>query len=861
MYNMKKPMLVAAFVATGIFFATAQKGPEKNWNSARIEHELGKMQHVGRVLYIAAHPDDENTQLISYLVNVKGIETAYMSLTRGDGGQDLIGPEVREELGVIRTQELLMARATDGGEQFFSRANDFGFSKTAKESMHIWDSTQVLSDIVWVIRKFKPDMIITRFSPTYAKTHGHHQASAQLAVKAFAAAADSTQFPEQLKYVSTWQATSLFWNTSYFFFQDNKFDTAGLYHTNIGTYMPLLGKSVGEMASESRSMHKSQGFGVAARRGDIMEYFVSLAGKKPDNRDIFSVVNFNWDRIKGCEKIPDELNKLIAHFDKSDPVESISWVISLIHKLEPYKSNYLVAYKIQQLQKILLQCAGTYTEAISTKKFLCPGDSINVSLNTIEEAAGYDADVHATLMIDGKELCDFKGTGILPEVYQVNTNKTLKASAIIPDTIHPTGPYWLEQDPTVGMYRVDNQKLRGLPQNPSQVTVRLHYHFHGNGLCNACPEIDIDRYVPVFYKNVDPVKGEQYAEARIVPPAVIIPQTKLLVFASNNAKELDVKVKSFIKGKAALKLDFPTGWADSVGGLKLKQDTKGMSYTDSITLNGDGTEQTYKFYIKPLETVQNATINISIIKDGKIYNRSLEDINYDHIPEQILLPKSKVKLVKMDIKTSHKLIGYINGAGDDIPQMLKELGYTVEIISPTQLASANLSKYDVIIAGVRAYNTVDRLKYDNPRLMDYVKNGGTYIVQYNNNFRLETENIGPYPLTLSGDRTTEEDCKVTFVHPDNPVLNTPNKITDADFTGWVQERGLYYPNKWDSNYTPILEMADGGEKPTQGALLIAQYGKGNFVYTGLSFFRELPAGVTGAYRLFVNLVELPKHGK
>lgn len=342
----QKKVLIFFTIFASFLPVIAQKSPEKNWNSARIVHELEKVKHVGRVLYIAAHPDDENTQLISYLVNVKGIQTAYMSLTRGDGGQDLIGPEVREELGVMRTNELLMARSIDGGEQFFSRANDFGFSKTAKETFHIWDSNAVLSDIVWVIRKFKPDIIITRFSPTYTKTHGHHQASAILAQEAFDDAANPAKFPEQLKYVEPWQTTSIFWNTSTFFFQDNKFDTAGLYHTNIGTYMPLLGKSVGEMAAESRSMHKSQGFGVSARRGDIMEYFVSLGGKKPADRDIFSVTDFNWSRINKCESVPGMIDDCELALNIKDPSTALAKLEVLYNFLYQYSGNYLIKAKL-----------------------------------------------------------------------------------------------------------------------------------------------------------------------------------------------------------------------------------------------------------------------------------------------------------------------------------------------------------------------------------------------------------------------------------------------------------------------------------------------------------------------------------
>jgi len=555
------------------FSVAAQKAPEKTWNSARIMHELEKMNHVGRVLFIAAHPDDENTQLISYLANVKGIDVAYMSLTRGDGGQDLLGPEVREELGVIRTQELLMARSVDGGQQFFSRANDFGFSKTADETLHIWDSTEVLSDIVWVIRNFKPDIIITRFSPTYKKTHGHHQASAILAQAAFDDAADMTKFPEQLKYVSPWQAKSLFWNTSFFFFQDkdNKFDTTGLYHTNIGVYMPLLGKWTGEMAAESRSMHKSQGMGTTLRRGDNMEYFVYMKGDKPEGRDIFSDYDLSWHRVEGNNGyIPQSFTSAEDQLSHANitPANALPSIETLYHDMTEYSDNYLVQSKLKLMQEIILQCEGVYTEATSTRKFLTPGDSINIDLSST--APNGPITINASLVVGGKEIAQLAG----PITLSANT-KTVRLKGIIPENVTITGPYWLEQEPTVGMYKVDDQLLRGLPQNPSQISVQLTYsigELQEASVSSSHQPVVFKQNIPVFYKYIDPIKGETYSLAKIMPPAVAIPDTKLLVFGSNKPQELSVKVKTFQKGKASLSLSVPSGW-------KLAMDAADTVYT------------------------------------------------------------------------------------------------------------------------------------------------------------------------------------------------------------------------------------------------------------------------------------------
>jgi hypothetical protein len=405
------------------------------------------------------------------------------------------------------------------------------------------------------------------------------------------------------------------------------------------------------------------------------------------------------------------------------------------------------------------------------------------------------------------------------------------------------------------MYRVSGQLLRGLPYNPPQLYFHLKYaitYFDGNSLTGNAFHIEKD--VPVFYKTINPIKGEQYSLAHIVPPAVATPDTKLMVFTNSKMQKLTVTVKSFAKGPATLHIRVPDAWTiDSLPGQVRHED-----YIN-FDMHGEGSEETFEVpvCIRDWKKANPDYISITVAVNGHSYNRAWEEINYEHIPKQILLPQSRVKVEKIDIKTTHKLIGYINGAGDEIPQYLKEIGYKVETISPAQLSSVNLNKYNTIIAGVRAYNTVPELKYDNRRLLDYARNGGTYIVQYNNNYRLVTDSIAPYYLRLSSTRTTDENCKVTLLNAENRALNAPNKITAADFEGWVQERGLYYPDQWDTvHFTPLLEMADPGEKPVRGALLVARYGKGYFVYTGLSFFRELPAGVQGAYRLLANLAEL-----
>ena len=828
--------LPLAILAIGSFFnAQAQKAPGKNWPSSKIIHELHRLAETGKVLYVAAHPDDENTRFIAYCVNQKGYETSYISLTRGDGGQNLIGPEVREKLGLIRTQELLMARETDGGKQLFSRANDFGFSKTAQETFSIWDREKVLSDLVWAIRKVKPDIIVTRFSPTYTKTHGHHQASAILASEAFAAAGDSSKFAEQVAYTGVWQAKSLFWNTSTFFFQQEKFDTTGLFSLKVGTYLPLLGKSVAELAAESRSMHKSQGFGSSPARGDISEYFVHLAGQKPSNKDITSLINNKWESSREGKAIENEIKQIIKSFNPEKPENSVEALAELHKSFEKNKKQAFINDKIADLEKIILQCAGIYQEALSTKEYWPLGDSINVSLAVLLQSTLKLSLKNASLVINQKKNFDFT-----PKALNRNEYVIAKVNGVLDKNTNITGPYWLEDSIERGMYTVSRQVYRGLAQNQHAVQVKLTYEIETkNGVLNISQEI------PVYYKISDPVKGEINKEVAIIPPASAAPTQQLLVFADNKTKILNVKTKVFGEN-ATLKPILPAGWQ-----------VKPSSYL--VKGSAEGNEQSFDFEISAESTAKDISkAYLSMEQNGNTYARSIETIDYDHLPRQVLLPKAEFSLLKLDIKTKSKSVGYISGAGDEVPKAIKQLGYNVELIN---IANANLNelkKYDAIIAGVRAYNTVNELKTANPLLLEYVNAGGNYIVQYNTSFNLVTKEIGPFPLTLSHDRVTEEDAEVKFIDNAHPILNSPNKLSKSDFDNWVQERGLYFPEKWAPEYTPILEMHDTNDKTMQSSILVAKYGKGNFIYTGLSFFRELPAGVPGAYRLLANMIELGK---
>ncbi|MDW7692293.1 PIG-L family deacetylase [Flammeovirgaceae bacterium SG7u.111] len=811
----------------------AQAGPERSKSASEIKQALQKMQVVGTVLYVAAHPDDENTRMITYMANDVGVETAYLSLTRGDGGQNLIGKEVREQMGLIRTQELLAARRTDGGQQFFSRANDFGYSKHPTETLNIWDKEQVLGDAVWVIRKFRPDVIITRFSPGRdGKTHGHHTTSAKIALEAFSAAADPTRYPEQLKYVEPWQAKRIVWNTSSWFFRSQKNPDMSKYlQVDVGTFNPLLGKSHGEIAAASRSMHKSQGFGAAMQRGMEIEYLEHLAGDSATT-DLFEEIDLTWARIKGSDKVSKTLKAALTDFDMEKPHESIPQLLEALAELKKLpQENHYVKIKIQQLESLIVQCAGIWGEASSPVFSVTPGDSLKIDTRIIKRSP-YNVKIKQIVY------------GIGEKVSAINLEENKMASSeetfLLPKGTPLSQPYWIKETPTLGMFVVNDQTLIGKPENDPSLSVAFQLQFEGEYPAT------ISLNTPLMYRWVDPVDGERYRPLAITPPVTANIEEQVYIYADKTNKKINVLLKSHTAGaKGDLVLELPEGWGVS-------------PEKKAFELAEKGDELNVTFKITPPEGQFVGKAKAVVKMGGESYNYSLKVIDYAHIPIQTIFPPAEAKLAKLDIQTTNKRIGYIMGAGDAVPEALQQIGYSVDLLSDTEMSPENLRQYDAIIVGVRAYNTNPRLKYHQDMLMDFVEKGGNMIVQYNTSHRLVTEDVGPYPITLSRDRVTVEEAPVKFLKPSHEVLSYPNTITEADFNGWVQERGLYFPNKWDEKYEAILEMNDPGEDARQGSLLVTKYGEGNYIYTGLSFFRELPAGVPGAYRLLSNLIEYGK---
>ncbi len=819
-------------------FGFLKAQPPKSWSSSEILLQLKKLNTVGSVLYIAAHPDDENTRLIAYLANEKCLRTGYLSLTRGDGGQNLIGPEQGVELGLIRTQELLAARRIDGGEQFFTRAYDFGFSKTPEETFEKWNHDSILSDVVWVIRNFRPDIIITRFATDGSGGHGHHTASGILAEEAFDAAADSTRFPEQLKYVKVWQARRLLHNSTARF-RDPKADMSKFIKLDVGGYNALLGKSYGEIAAESRSMHKSQGFGSAAQRGEYFEYFKPIKGDTANLKDIFERMDFSWKRVKGGGEIGKLCEDAIRNYEISNP-SKISPILSKIHDNSIFNnlSKEYYSYNKVLVRKIILAVHGVVVDINCNEIQITPQAKNKYIFNLVNRSNSQIEITRVGFPLKKKESNREYDTLINT---LINPNKTLSFNSYSGDKMvawkYIGQPYWLESMPN-GIFHINYQYKIGLAEDKS--------FFNDAGVTFKINNSSFQVLFPIQYRWVDPEKGELYRPLVIIPPVLLTMENEVIAFSYNYSKEIKVKVKA---GKdslnAKVKLQIPEGW-------KLEPSEI------NVSLLKKNDEQTVSFNVTPPSNTSQGIAKAVAIVDGETYTKSIREIKYDHIPIQTWFPEAEAKLLKLDIKKTAKRIGYIPGAGDEVQSCLMQLGYEVITITDAILANEDLKNFNTIITGVRAYNTNPLLTTYKQKLMDYVSNGGNLIVQYNTNsfagpFKGD---IGPKPFKLTRERVTDENVKVNFEQPNHPVLNNPNKITEKDFEGWIQERGIYFAGDIDSTYECPLSMNDKGEKPNKGSLIIAKHGKGNFIYTGLVFFRELPAGVPGAYRLMVNLVEM-----
>lgn len=817
-----KLKLISIFCMTALISIYSQPFP--NLNSSEIKLGLMKLNVLGTVLYVGAHPDDENTAVISYLAKGELLRTAYLSVTRGDGGQNLIGPEQSEQLGVIRTQELLEARKIDGGKQFFTRALDFGYSKSPAETFKIWNKNTILSDVVWIVRKFKPDVIIARFPETGEGGHGHHTASAILASEAFDLANDPSAFPEQLKYVTIWQPKRIFWNAWVKTLENKKINTAELPTINVGEYNPLLGKSYTEISALSRSMHKSQGFGASATRNNLLNHFVLLKGDLV-KKDLFEEIDFTWNRVEGGEEIQKLIDKTISEFDDENPSASISDLAAIYSKIKNLEDEYWKEVKLAEVKELIRSCAGIWIEGIGTDEYAALGDQIKVQTSIVNRSS---------------ENFILKSISVNNETKKIE-NGSLKNGEMfasdfvihIPDDSKISNPYWLINEHSTGSFAVDDQTMIGLPESTAPFNCNFTVEIYGE---------EIEFSVPLYKRITDPVDGELYSQVKIAPPAVINIEKELYFFNGTSSKEIKVTVQSLkdnLSGKVFFNIN--NGWKIEPAAI------------DFYDMNKN---QKKDFFIKitPNQSAFQSDITAKVSIEGREYTKQIIRKQYKHIMPQTIFQDSKALLQSYDLtKTKLKKIGYISGSGDLIPNFLSDLGFDVVIFDDKQFNQNQLNQYDAIITGIRAYNTRDELAAFQKELFKYVENGGTLISQYNTTAQLILS-PGIFPLKISHDRVTDENSAVKIINKDHKIFNYPYKITEDDFKGWIQERGLYFPAEWDEKYETLLSMNDDGENEKLSSILYAKYGKGTFVYTGLSFFREIPAGVEGAIKLFINIL-------
>lgn len=828
------PLSLRALEATAPVVATALPPGE-------ILQELHALQQRGRVLYVAAHPDDENTRLLATFAKGRGYLTGYLSLTRGDGGQNLIGPELRDQLGVIRTQELLAARRIDGAIQFFTRANDFGFSKHPDETFRIWDRTQILSDVVRVIRTFRPQVLITRFSPEPGTTHGHHTASAQLALEAFQKAGDPSAFPEQLAdgRLLPWSPTRVLWNSFPAAFRGGNRkagDTApATLQMDSGVYNPLLGESFGEIAARSRTQHKSQGFGTLATRGTNAEYFQVLAGA-PASRDPFDGVDLSWTSLPEGPALLTEIETIFRAFDPRQPAASVPALLALRRRLPATPDgpgNRELWEKRNQVDRVVAACLGLHLGTSAPRAEVVPGESLALKATAVVRAAPSDLVirwVESRFPVTGTTLA---GPGLLT----VNRVSEASGTALLPAGTPPSTPYWLREPGTEGVFRVDDSALIGRPENPPVFPVEHHLEIGGQSFTF------LDRAVEIID---DPVRGEIRRPLQVISPVSLQFPQDLELFAPGSQRTVAVEVTA-ARGdlEGALLLATPDGWTASPASQNFK-------------LAQAGARTRLLFTVTAPASTGSAQLGAVARVAGQTFLTGRVDLRYEHIPSQLLQPRAQARVVSLDLAVRARSVGYLPGAGDLVAEGLVRMGCQVTTLGAGDLTAERLAGFDAIVLGVRALNTRPELVPLLPALFAYAERGGTVVMQYNTTADLLTDRLAPYPLKISRDRVTDESAPVTLLAPNHPALTTPNRITSADFDGWVQERGLYFPNEWDPRFTPLLASADAGEPPRQGSLLVARHGQGHFVYTGLSFFRELPAGVPGAYRLFANLVSLSR---
>ena len=803
--------------------------------AAELAQTLDQLNTLGSLLMLGAHPDDENTAVIAYFARGRHMRTAYLSATRGEGGQNLIGAEQAELMGLIRTQELLAARRIDGGEQFFTRAIDFGFSKSPEEALEKWGREQVLNDMVRVIRRFRPDVIVSRFSPLASSGHGHHTAAGRLSSVAFEAAGDPSRFPDQIQQgLKPWKAKRLYWNTPTFSRRMIEAEAArkDRLRINVGQYDPVLGKSYTEIAGESRSLHRSQAMGASQRKGNAPAFFAHIAGEAAE-KDLFEGIDTSWGRVPGAAAVSRLLMKAREAHRPDHPEAILPLLIDAYSALKDL-DGYWPEVKRPQLLKAIELAAGLWIDAAADRWDATPGNDVNLSLSVVNRSQ------HPFTWTRTDVTGATAGSNQEPVELAYNEAAGKQMSLRIPEFALYSEPEWLRRPSNGALYSIHDPRVIGMPQAPAVLEATFYLR--------TSEGVELPFRRPVIYRWVDRARGERSRDLQIVPSVAVSFARANMIFPSSAEREVSVRLQSNVPdASGSATLQAPQGWRVSPASAP-------------FAIKRSGQQITLRFELTPPENPSGGEVVAKVDLRGKSISNGMQEISYPHIPIQMSYPKARMRVERADVRLLSKRIGYIMGAGDKVPAALEQLGATVSLLSEGELVSADLSQFDAVVTGVRAVNTRPDLQAARQRLLEYVEAGGTLVVQYNTlSRRSRTQAVlGPYPLTLSRERVSVEEAPVTFPSPDHPLLQTPNRITERDFEGWVQERGLYFMSEWDERYQPVLQCNDPGEPPRLGGMLYARYGKGVYIFTGYSWFRQLPAGVPGAYRIFANLVSAAK---
>jgi LmbE family N-acetylglucosaminyl deacetylase len=877
-------LLAFVLVAAGLFVTarTDTRPAPEDRGATGLALALRRLQTIASMLHTAAHPDDESTELLAYLARGQGARTAYLSLNRGEGGQNGIGPELWEGLGVIRTEELLAARKLDGAEQYFTRAFDFGYTRSAEETLEKWNREEILGDMVRVIRTMRPLVVVNGFSGTAQDGHGQHQIAGMLTPEAIKAAADPNRFPEQIakEGLQPWQVLKVYAR------RFGPTSSGPRAEFDVGVYDPVLGRSYAELAADGRSRHRSQDFGMIQARGSQPRSFPRLESsvQAPDaEKSLFTgidvtitgVANFaggEGERMTpALARIKELAAKALADFRIESPeavaphlaaglreVRSLRATLTTLDPASRATVDGMLARKEQEFNDALAKSHGVIVDALSNTEIVTPGESLDVTTNLyIRTTSSEDDFKRIAPRIELVAPQNWRVEPLQGEQGQPSGQTTFlrvretpnfvqRFRALTPDNEPPTQPYWLTKPRTKDQFDWDSSMPRGLPFAPPIAHAKVELTLSGE-------RVVINQ--PVEYRFADKTFGEIRRELKVAPALTLTVHPSLLIIPARSQPQMDgereISVEITRNARKAtngvVKLVAPQGW-------KVVADDRPLSFTRQ----NEKTARTFKI-TPPAGATGAFDVRAVAEANGREYNTGYSVISYPHIESHFIYRPATTKVEVFDVKVASNLkVGYVMGSGDDGPEALRQMGVNVKLINAAELASGDLSVYDTIVLGIRVYEVNEDVIANNKRLLDYVSNGGTLIVQYNKN-EYANGNFAPYPVRMArGDRVTDENAPITVLVPDHPLFNFPNKITNEDWKGWTQERGLYFLSDWDARYTPLLASSDDPGNPLKGGQLIAQYGKGNYVYTAYSWFRQFPAGVPGAYRLFANLVSLPK---